>query len=135
MKYMLDTNVCIDVMQGALPHLAARMEACYYGELLMSAITLAELEFGILAARLEARALRRFLLDGIREDVVVASFDAAAARAYAEVRLADPQRGRNALDKLIAAHALSLGAVLVTNNEADFRRFSGLAVENWTAGG
>lgn len=131
MKYMLDTNVCIDVMQTAPPHLVQRMEACYYGQLLMSAITLAELEYGILAARPELRNSRRFLLESIQDDIVVAPFDAAAARAYAEIRQADPLRGRNALDKLIAAHAVSLGAVLVTSNAADFRRFSGLLLENW----
>ena len=52
---------------------------------------------------------------------------------YAAVRLADPQRTRNALDKLIGAHALAVQATLVTANPADFSRIPGLQVENWAS--
>jgi len=133
MRYLLDTNICIHAMQGAQLGLLARMEACEYGSLLVSAISLAEMEFGILTDDAGESAKRRFLLNAILDDLVVAPFDAAAARAYAEIRRADPLRGRNALDKLIAAQALALGATLVTSNESDFRRFPGLTVENWAA--
>jgi len=135
MKWLLDTNICIDAMSAPPAGLAARLDACAPWEIGISTITLAELEFGVIHAESEERVRRRLLLDALQERITVSPFDQAAAKAYAEVRLADPQRGRNALDKLIAAHALSLGAVLVTNNEADFRRFSGLVVENWTVGG
>jgi len=64
---------------------------------------------------------------------VVAPFEADAARAYGPLRAANRERNKNALDKLIASHALSLGVTLVTNNEADFRGFAGLNVENWVS--
>mgnify|MGYP002794064280 CR=1 FL=1 len=62
-------------------------------------------------------------------------FDEAAANAYAVLRAAVPDRQRNAMDRLIAAHALSVGATLVTNNEADFKAYPGLTIENWTLDG
>lgn len=71
------------------------------------------------------------LLDSLLEDILVAPFEAQAARAYGPLRAANRERNKDALDKLIAAHALSLGVTLVTNNQADFKTFTGLKVENW----
>ena len=65
------------------------------------------------------------------EDILVAPFEARAARAYGPLRAANRKRNKDALDKLIASHALSLEVTLVTNNEADFRGVPGLQVENW----
>jgi tRNA(fMet)-specific endonuclease VapC len=61
----------------------------------------------------------------------VASFDSQAAKAYGPIRAAYKERNRDALDKLIASHAIALGVTLVTNNEADFVNYLGLVVENW----
>lgn len=71
------------------------------------------------------------LLSSLLEDILVAPFEGLAARAYGPLRAANRERHKDALDKLIAAHALSLGAIIVTNNETDFCNFAGLAVENW----
>ena len=71
------------------------------------------------------------MLERLLEDIRVAPFESGAARAYGPLRAANPERNQNALDKLIASHAISLGLTLVTNNEADFRSFTGLTVENW----
>jgi tRNA(fMet)-specific endonuclease VapC len=65
------------------------------------------------------------------DDIMVAPFDAQAAKAYGPIRAAYKDRNRDALDKLIASHAVALGVTLVTNNEADFVNYSGLVVENW----
>jgi tRNA(fMet)-specific endonuclease VapC len=65
------------------------------------------------------------------EDVPVVAFETTAARAYGPARFASRERSRDAMDKLIAAHAMALGVTLVTNNEADFVAYPGLAVENW----
>jgi tRNA(fMet)-specific endonuclease VapC len=55
----------------------------------------------------------------------------AAAKAYGPVRAATREKKRDQLDKLIAAHAIALDAILVTNNEKDFARYPSLKMENW----
>jgi tRNA(fMet)-specific endonuclease VapC len=129
-KYMLDTNMCIYLMKHQPPQVRARFAECFVGDVVISAVTLAELEFGV-ARSGEARSHNQALLDSLLEDIPAAPFDAGAARAYGPLRAAHQARNKDALDKLIAAHALSLGVTLVTNNEADFLGFSGLVVENW----
>lgn len=129
-RYMLDTNICIYLMKHQPPQVRERFAACYVGDVVISAITLAELEFGI-ACSPEAQARNQAALAGLLEDIQVAPFDAAAARAYVPLRAQHRERNRNALDKLIAAHAMALQMVLVTNNESDFLAFPGLVVENW----
>ncbi len=128
-KYMLDTNICIYLMKHQPPQVRSRFAECFVGEVVISAITLAELEFGV-ACSGESQARHQVLLDSLLEDIVVAPFEARAARAYGPLRARNRERN-NALDKLIAAHAMALGVTLVTNNEADFRTFTGLVVENW----
>jgi tRNA(fMet)-specific endonuclease VapC len=129
-KYMLDTNICIYLMKHQPPQVRARFADCFVGDVVISAITLAELEFGV-ACSGEAQARNQMLLDSLLGDLLVAPFEARAARAYGPLRAAHKERSKDALDKLIASHALSLGLILVTNNEADFLGFDGLAVENW----
>lgn len=129
-KYMLDTNICIYLMKHQPPQVRARFAVCFVGDVVISAITLAELEFGV-ACSGESQARNQAALDSLLEDIVVAPFEAGAARAYGPLRAAHRERNKDALDKLIAAHALALGVTLVTNNEADFRSFTGLMVENW----
>jgi tRNA(fMet)-specific endonuclease VapC len=129
-KFMLDTNICIYLMKHQPPQVRARFAECFVGDVVISAITLAELEFGI-ACSGESQARNQAAMDGLLEDLLVAPFEARAARAYGPLRAANRERNKDALDKLIASHALSLDVTLVTNNEADFRGFSGLVVENW----
>lgn len=129
-RYLLDTNICIYLMKHHPPQVASRFAACCVGEVLISAITAAELEYGVVASGPDAdgnrAALTRFVLE-----VPVAPFDGAAAHAYGPVRLTSRERHRDALDKLIAAHALALGVTLVTNNPSDFAVYPGLKIENW----
>jgi tRNA(fMet)-specific endonuclease VapC len=127
---MLDTNICIYLMNHQPPQVRARFAECFVGDVVISAITLAELEFGV-ACPGDARGMSQAALDRLLEDILVAPFEATAARAYGPVRAANRERKKGALDKLIASHALSLGVTLVTNNEADFRGFAGLVIENW----
>jgi tRNA(fMet)-specific endonuclease VapC len=108
----------------------ARFAECFVGDVVISAITLAELEFGV-ACSGEGSAQNEALLASLLEDILVAPFEGVAARAYGPLRAANRERNKDALDKLIAAHAISLGAILVTNNEADFCSYDGLVVENW----
>lgn len=129
-QYLLDTNICIYLMKHHPPEVAARFAACFVGDVVISAITLAELEFGV-ACSGDHRGHNQAALDRLLEDIVVAPFEGTAARAYGPLRAAHRERNKNALDKLIAAHALALDVTLVTNNEADFLAFPGLRVENW----
>ena len=130
-KFMLDTNICIYLMKHQPPQVRARFDACFVGEVVISAITLAELEFGIVCCLPASQADNRLALDSLLEDIWVAPFEAKAARAYGPVRAAFKDRSRDALDKLIASHAIALQATLVTNNEADFAHYPGLVLENW----
>jgi tRNA(fMet)-specific endonuclease VapC len=130
-KYMLDTNICIYLMKHQPPQVRERFASCFVGDVVISAVTLAELEFGIACASLASQAANRAALDSLLEDILVAPFDAQAAKAYGPIRAACRDRHRDALDKLIASHAAGLGVTLVTNNEADFSNYAGLVVENW----
>lgn len=132
-KYMLDTNICIYLMKVQPPQVRARFAECFVGDVVISAITLAELEYGV-ACSGRARTRNQTALDSLLVDIPVAPFEGRAARAYGPLRAASRERNRDALVKLIASHALSLGVTLVTNNEADFRDFDGLSVENWVNG-
>lgn len=131
MRYMLDTNICIYLMRSSSRKLDARFASLHIGDAGVSSITLGELRVGI--EKSLNRKADEVALAGLLEDLVVAPFDTQAAVSYGILRAAVPSRQRNALDRLIAAHAISLGATLVTNNESDFSDYTGLTVENWVA--
>jgi tRNA(fMet)-specific endonuclease VapC len=132
LRYLLDTNICIYLLRGHPPELIARLEALDYGEVAMSAIVLAELRVG-LERQPETRAQNEAVLNDFLQLIPALPFDADAAVQYGLLRAAVPDRNRDALDRLIAAHALSVGAALVTNNESDFKDYPGLKVENWVS--
>jgi tRNA(fMet)-specific endonuclease VapC len=95
-------------------------------------VTMAELEYGVSCSGENADRNRR-ALDQLLEDIPPEPFDRGAARAYGPIRLAARDKSRDALDKLIAAHAVALDVALVTNNEDDFMGYPGLRTENWAA--
>lgn len=128
-RYMLDTNMCIYLMKNQPEPVAKRFSKCYIGDVVMSAITLAELEYGVAVSTNRARERRN--LAALIKDIPVAAFDNIAASAYGPIRKATRERKMDHLDKLIAAHAVSQNVVLVTNNERDFTGYPGIKVENW----
>lgn len=130
--YMLDTNMCIYLMKHQPEEVARRFAQCQVGEVLMSSITYAELQYGVAASASPARERKN--LEALVQDIPVAAFDEAAAVAYGAIRLATRDAKKDYLDKLIAAHALSLHVTLVTNNSKDFARYPGVSIENWLAG-
>jgi tRNA(fMet)-specific endonuclease VapC len=133
-RYMLDTNMCIYLMKHAPAEVAAKFAQCYVGEVVMSSITLAEMEYGVEALGEHSKpdkAKAQKALKALTQDILVQHFDAAAAHAYGKIRLATRERKRDALDKLIAAHAVALNLTLVTNNLADFAAYPKLKLENW----
>ena len=127
--FMLDTNMCIYLMKNQPEQVAKRFSQCYVGDVVMSAITYAELEFGVAVSENSARERRN--LGSLVEDIPVVPFDVEAAAAYGPIREATRERKKDQLDKLIAAHAVSLNVALVTNNERDFATYPGLKIENW----
>jgi tRNA(fMet)-specific endonuclease VapC len=131
-RYMLDTNICIYLMKNQPEQVAKRFAQCLVGDVVMSAITFAELEHGVAVSANRARDRRN--LAALAEDILVMPFDSAAASAYGPIREATRERKKDQLDKLIAAHAVALDVVLVTNNERDFAAYPGLRVENWLNG-
>ena len=128
-RFMLDTNMCIYLMKNQPEEVAKRFSECYVGDVVMSAVTYAELDFGVTVSANRARERRN--LSALIEDIPVVPFDAAAAIAYGPVREATRERKKDALDKLIAAHAVALDVVLVTNNERDFASYPGIKIDNW----
>ena len=132
MKYLLDTNICIYVINDRSKGIVERFRKHRLGDIGVSTITAAELAYGVAKSDSERNrgALERFLLP-----LEVVEFDHAAALKYGSVRADLERRGRpiGPLDMLIAAHALALGATLVTNNQREFGRVPGLTVENWAA--
>ncbi|OZI23041.1 VapC toxin family PIN domain ribonuclease [Bordetella genomosp. 9] len=118
-------------MKNQPDQVARRFATCHVGDVIMSAITFAEFEYGVEACSNPGR--ERANLDALVTLINVAPFDANAARTCGPVRMATRERKKDQLDKLIASHALALGTTLVTNNERDFQVYPGLQVENWVA--
>jgi tRNA(fMet)-specific endonuclease VapC len=133
MRFMLDTDSCIALIKRKPAKALRRIVSLSPGEAGISAITLAELRFGV--AKSAQRERNRQALDEFLLPLEIADFDAGAARSYGKVRAALEAAGTpiGPLDTQIGAHALSLGAVLVTHNTREFSRISGLAVEDWLA--
>ena len=131
--YLLDTNICSYLMRRRYPALTERVRVFPPRELKISVVTVFELEFGILrSGRVEA--LRR-IVNAFLENVEVLPWTEAAAQEAGAVRAELAGRGRpiGAYDVLIAGHARSLGAVLVTHNRDEFSRVDRLTVEDWVA--
>lgn len=131
MKYLIDTNICIYVMNRHPPEVVDRFRQHDIGEIGVSSVTVSELMYGAeKSAHSEKNRLR--LSEFLRPFTVIA-YDETAAVVYGTIRADLEKRGRliGPLDTLIAAHALSLNLILVTNNEKEFQRVSGLRVENW----
>ncbi len=131
MRFMLDTDTCIALIKRKSAPVLRRLTALAPGEAGISAITLAELRFGVEKSAVRDRNDRA--LDAFVLPLEVADFDEAAAAAYGTVRSALEKAGTpvGPLDTQIGAHALSLGAALVTHNVREFRRVPGLTVVDW----
>jgi tRNA(fMet)-specific endonuclease VapC len=128
-RYMLDTNICIYLMKKQPKEVAQRFAQCSVGDVVMSAITYAELQYGVAASADPER--ERVNLENLIEDIPVAPFDAAAGIAYGPIRLVTRDSRADHLDKLIAAHAAALDVIVVTNNLRDFAKYPDIVVENW----
>ena len=122
-RYLVDTNICIYILDGRGEQVRHRFEAHRRGEVVTSAIVRAEVMLGAKARDQVDRA------EALFAQIEALPFDDRAADAYAAIPF-----WRGHLDRFIGAHALSLGLTLVTNNEKDFADIPGLKIENWTVG-
>ena len=135
MIYLPDTNAFSAYLAGRSPLLTARMQRAFEaGELRLSVIVLAELAFGAEKIRAnlgETKFARR--VDALRKQVEVEPLGKDFPDHYANVRVHLERTGLKIgdLDTIIAAHALALGAAMVTRNVDEFARVPGLKVENW----
>jgi tRNA(fMet)-specific endonuclease VapC len=122
--YLIDSDLAIHSMGGEPDSaLNRRLAKCYPGDVAISAISFAEVALG----NCNGRPPRQDILDAFVRVVPILPFDDSSAREYSRLPF---KRAR--FDRLLAAHALSIGAVVITNNEADFADVPGLKAENWT---
>ena len=132
-RYLLDTNICIYIAKHNPPAVRARFEQLSADALAMSVITLGELQHG--AEKSQARAKALAALQQLQSAIQVMPLTHAVGRHYGQIRSTLERAGQpiGNNDLWIAAHARAEGWVLVTNNEREFCRVPGLAVENWVA--
>ena len=130
-KYMLDTDTCVFITRKSAPLLLARIQSVPLAQQCISVVTLAELLYGVqLSSKKEAN---QAAVDLLVQHLEVLQWTPDAATHYAGIRADLKKNGQQlgANDLMIAAHARSIGAVIVTNNVKDFSRVKGLPLENW----
>ena len=131
MIYMLDTNICSYIIRNTPEKIKVKLkEVEQEHELALSSIVVSELFYG--AYKKNSEKLIN-LVKSFVENFTIYSFDTKAAEIYGRIRVELERKGNivGAYDLQIAAHAVSLNAVIVTNNEKEFRRIENLRVENW----
>src|SRR5512138_2127438 len=132
MKLLLDTNICIYIIKQQPANVIKRFLEYQIGDIGISSITLSELRYGVAKSahrEKNAKALDEFIIP-----LEVTPYDEAAAHVYGDIRATLEKAGTpiGSLDMLIAAHAVSLGIPLVTNNIREFLRVPSLDIINWT---
>ena len=130
MRYLLDTNICIYVVNARPALVLERFRQEPAGQIGVSSVSAAELAFGVAqgGSTRNEEALRLFLAP-----LVIVPFNEDVIWTYGKIRKDLEKRGMpiGAMDTMIAAHALSLDLTLVTNNVREFERVKGLRLENW----
>jgi tRNA(fMet)-specific endonuclease VapC len=129
--YMLDTDTCAFILRRSSPTLLARIQSVPLVQQTISMVTLAELLYGVQISTRKKE--NRAAVDALVLHLMVMEWSRGAAEHYAEIRADLKKKGQliGSNDLMIAAHARSLGATVVTNNVKDFRRVKGLKFENW----
>ena len=134
-RFLLDTNICIYLKQNRSQEVVERFRRLQPGEAAVSVITYGELAYGAERSQQRAQALES--LAQLASLLPVLPLPEDAGGAYGAIRATLEARGEKigGNDLWIAAHARSAGLILVTNNEREFKRVSGLKMQNWTARG
>jgi tRNA(fMet)-specific endonuclease VapC len=128
---MLDTNICIYIIKKKPLKVFQTLKKLDIGDVCISAITLAELEYGVEKSHQKER--NKIALTGFLTPFEILPFSDKAASIFGQIRATLEKKGQiiGAYDLLIGAHALSENLTLVTNNTNEFSRISGLSLENW----
>jgi tRNA(fMet)-specific endonuclease VapC len=130
-QYLLDTNICIYIIKRKPADAIERLRQSQISEVGISSITLSELEYGV--AKSSKPEQNQIALAQFLAPIEILSYDHEAAQIYGQLRAFLERQGKpiGSLDMLIAAHALSLDCILVTNNEKEFDRVPNLKIDNW----
>jgi tRNA(fMet)-specific endonuclease VapC len=131
MRYLLDTNICIYIIRKQPLQVLQKIQTFHPSEIGISSITLSELEYGIEKSAFQQKnrlALMQFLCP-----FNIVPYEDTASRIYGKIRAVLESQGNpiGAMDLLIAAQAIALDIVLITNNEKEFRKVPDLKIENW----
>lgn len=131
MKYMLDTNICIYIIKKKPIEVFKKFNSLQVGDLYISSITFAELQYGVFKSRYPER--NKIALASFLAPIDILPFSDNAAVLYGGIRADLERKGQiiGAYDLLIAAHALSEEVTLVTNNIKEFSRIPELSLINW----
>lgn len=129
---LLDTNICIYIINAKPPTVLARFKQYRLGDIGLCSVVAAELAFGVAKS---GSARNRQALEKFLAPLTILPFDEAAVWTYGDLRADLERRGTpiGSLDTMIAAHALSQQALLITNNLREFSKVPGLQLDNWAA--
>jgi len=130
MVFLLDSNVCLDLMRGH-PNVVAAFRKVSPDDCAISAVSVFELRSGAGKSQNPSRELDR--VERLRKPLIELPWDVAAASCAAQIRCTLEAKGQEigAYDTLLAGHAVVLNLTLVTDNVGEFSRVEGLSVENW----
>jgi tRNA(fMet)-specific endonuclease VapC len=132
-QFLLDTNICIYIRRRHPPEVLRRFERLQPGDAVLSVITFGELLYGAEKSRERARSMR--VIEELATLVAIMPLPREACYTYAKIRAALEAKGTiiGNNDLWIAAHAMAMDLTLVTNNEREFKRVTGLRIQNWAA--
>ena len=131
MNYLIDTNICIYVMNKIPFEVIDKFKNTEIGQIGISSITVSELNYGVAKSKRQKQNAQR--LEEFLTPFEILPYDETVSEYYGIIRYQLESEGKviGPLDMLIAAHALSKDLILVTNNEKEFLRIKSLKVENW----
>ena len=131
MNYLIDTNICIYIMNQRPHELIQKFKKFEIGQIAISSITVSELNYGVAKNQQKKRNSKR--LEEFLIPFVILPYDENVSKYYGTIRSHLESQGNviGPMDMLIAAQAISENLTLVTNNEKEFQRIDSLKVENW----
>ena len=133
MKYLIDTNICIYIMNNHPSEVLEKFKHVSVGEVGISSVSVSELYYGAFKSKEIKQNIKR--LEEFLYPFEIVAYDECASREYGKVRSQLEKKGQviGPLDMLIAAHAISRKLTVITNNTKEFKRIRSLRVENWVS--